>query len=150
MSINDVKNQMVGLTGSTDALRMMRKTLQVAVAGGTDGAAAEAGWVGIPPNAAKVISVTISQPSAVASDGTSYVTMSLIKRDATGTVSATVATYVTSAVAIAAYAGHAMTLVPTNVSLEAGGSLSFVSAKTSGGVATGDGVCTVVYEEVGT
>lgn len=146
MTVASAKKQLEGLTQETEATHVYRRTVSVVVAGSTDGSQAEAAWTAIPCSG-RVIAAYLTQPSAVASSATNYTTFTLVKRDATGTVSATVASLTTSSEAVAAYAGHALTLTPANVALEQGGSLSFLSAVGGSGVATGNGTCTVVIEE---
>jgi len=146
MTVASAKKQLEGLTQTDSATHVYRRCIEVAIAGSTDGTAAEAGWVPVPCSG-RVVSAYLTQPSAVASGATNYTTLTLVKRDATGTVSATVAALTTSTEAIAAYAGHAMTLTPANVAVAQGGALSFLSAVGGAGVATGNGTCVVTIEE---
>ena len=146
MTVASAKKQLEGLTQTDSATHVYRRTVELAIAGSTDGTQAEAAWTAIPCSG-RVIAAYMTQPSAVASSATDYTTFTLVKRDATGTVSATVATLTTSAEAVVAYAGHDMTVTAANAQVEQSGALSFLSAVGGSGVATGNGTCTVVIEE---
>jgi hypothetical protein len=132
------------------AEKLLTYTISIPIAASADAstALAESAWIPIPA-AGRVKSVRMTQSGAGTANASNYAVVNLIKRDPTGTTSATVATRATSTTGLAQYSGTgatAFTITEANAAVEAGGSLSLSITKAGTGLSTTAGIVLVTIQ----